>query len=63
MTYDTDDEMEIDAEGDPGTDKSGIPELTEDVVVDEDVVSQDEPAAKGGPRVGNARRLMALGEV
>ena len=49
LTYESDDEMEIDAEGNPDTDMSGIPELTEDVVVDEDVASPDrlDPDGKG----------------
>ena len=39
VTYDSEDEMEIDAEGDPVHDESGIPELTEDIIVDADTES------------------------
>ena len=65
LTYDSDDDMDVDAEGDPATDKSGIPELTEDNVLDQDVadISDDDPdtpRADGGdskePGVVGARK-------
>ena len=57
-TYESDDEMDIDLTGNHDTaDVSGIPELTEDILVDQDVIAPDEQAGPMGriPSLGEGR--------
>ena len=48
LTFDSDDDMDIDLAGNHDTaDMSGIPELTEDIVVDQDVADPKEQYEQG----------------
>ena len=42
LTHDSNGDIEVDLTGNPDTDTSGIPELTEDIVVDQDVASPED---------------------
>ena len=62
-TYESDDEMDIDLTGNHDTaDMSGIPELTEDILVDQDVIAPDEQARPmGEDTVPGGTRLVTVG--
>ena len=74
LTMDSDDEaMDVDATGDPdAVDSSGIPELNDDTVVDEDTMEmetasrkRDEPPSDGGGNVesGGVAKRKRVGRV